>query len=229
MDPITLAFIALGGFAFLGGKRSGSAVRQGGNATMGNAERGAMLNEIRSMSHHYSNKFGSMPLLADYLTVIGFRESNFNPASTNPGVKTNPENAARGLFGMRPRTAFKTKNGLEHLLPYPNTLLNPRWAFVTAVDHVWRACDAMDRKSGASADYAAVRRWWGTPHLVHDRDISDSRSKSSLAKLEKAITDCNNGYGTNIDPDFIWRPIQGWRNYPGMDVMRQVYGLAGNA
>jgi len=230
MEPITLALIALGGVAILGGKRKSSrGVHAGGWAVKGKDDRAAMLNEIRSMSFHYSNEFGSMPLLADYLTVVGFRESNFNPSSVNKEIKTDPQNAARGLFGMRPETAFKSKNGLESLRSHPNTLLNPRWAFVTAVDHVWRACHAVDRKSGASTNYVAVRRWWGVPNLVHDFDLSESKSQSSLAKLEKAVFDCNKGYGTNVDPDFIWQSVQGWKNYPGMDVMKQVYGLTGNS
>ncbi len=230
MEPITLALIALSSVALLGGKRrSSSGVRAGGFAVKGKADRVAMLNEIRGMSIHYSNEFGSMPFLADYLTVVAFRESNFNPASINPEVKTNPQNAARGLFGMRPETAFKSKNGLESLRSNPNALLNPRWAFVTAVDHVWRACNTVYNKSGSSTNYVAVRRWWGRPHLVHDFNLDDSRSRSSLSKLEKAIFDCNKGYGTNIDPDFIWQTIPGWQNYPGMGVMLEVYGLGGAA
>lgn len=187
-----------------------------------------MLDEIRNMSEHYSYNFGSMPYLADYLTVVAYRESNFNPNAINPQVKTDPTNAARGLFQLRPETAFKEKNGLEHMLSTPNALLNPRWAFVTAVDHVWRGCNAVDRKSGASADYAAIRRWWGWPSLVHDFDMRDPRSVANLRRFEKAIVDCNDDYGTNIDPELIWQKVQAWRNYPGMDVMRQVYGLGRN-
>lgn len=187
-----------------------------------------MLEEIRNMSLYYSGTFGSMPFLADYLVVIGFRESSFNPRAVNPQVKTDPLNAARGLFGMRPETAFKSKNGLEHMRSTPNALLDPRWAFVTAVDHVWRACDTVYRRSGASTNYAAVRRYWGYPSLVHDFDLNDPRSVANLERLEKAIFDCNDAYGTNIDPDFIWRPIEGWQNYPGMDVLKQVYGLGRN-
>lgn len=226
MEPITLALLALGGYAFIGGKRSSKSVRAGGWAVKGKADRAAMLNEIRSMSFHYSSEFGSMPLLADYLTVIGFRESNFNPAVSNPEIKNNPQNAARGLFGMRPQTAFQKSNGLEGMLSHPNALLNPRWSFVCAVDGVWRACNRVSRELGATnTNYAAVRRWWGWPNLVTDFDLSDDRSQASLAKLEKAIDDVNRGYGTNIDPDFIWTTIRGWENYPGMAVMLKVYGL----
>jgi len=231
MEPVTLALLALGGYALIGGKRSSSrGVRaSSGWAVKGREDRVAMLNEIRGMSFHYSNEFGSMPLLADYLTVIGFRESNFNPAAANPEIKKNPMNAARGLFGMRPETVFKKSNGLSHMRAHPNALLNPRWSFVCAVHHTWQACDTVARKLGVGTNYAAVRRWWGLPSKVTDFDLDDDFSRASLAKLEKAVTDVNRGYGTNIDPDFIWATIQGWQNYPGMDVMLQVYGLAGQS
>ena len=228
MEPITLALVAMGGIAILGGgrvKSSGRGVTKGTEVVKTKGARAAMLNEIRSMSLYYSNEFGSMPFLADFLTVTGFRESNFNPNAVNKEIKTNPYNAARGLFGERPKTVFKTANGLKFMRAYPNALLNPRWAFVTAVDHVWRACRAVDRKSGRSTNFAAVRRWWGLPHLVHDFELSASYSQKSLSKLKKAIGDCNRGYGTNLSPDFIWQPIRGWQNYPGMAIMLKVYGL----
>ncbi len=227
MEPVTLALFALGGYAVLGGKRSSSSrgVKTSGFAVKGHTGRLEMLNEIRGMSLHYSNEFGSMPFLADYLTTIGFRESNFNPAAVNPEIKKNPMNAARGLFGMRPETAFKASNGLSFMRAHPNALLNPRWSFVCAVHHVWMACDRVFSKLGTGTNYVAVRRWWGRPHLVYDFDLVDARSRSSLIALEKAIHDCNRGYGTTMDPDFIWQTIQGWQNYPGMDVMLKVYGL----
>lgn len=239
MEPVTLALLALGGYAIVGGKRTprSRGVKTSGWAVKGQEGRVAVLNEIRGMAFHYSNEFGSMPLLADFLTVTGFRESNFNPAAANPEIKNNPMNAARGLFGMRPETAFKSSNGLRFMRAHPNALLNPRWSFVCAVHHAWQACDKVFSTYGVGTNYAAVRRWWGWPVsktadgtlLVADFDISDSRSQASLEKLEKAIHDCNRGYGTTMDPDFIWATIQGWQNYPGMGVMLQVYGLEGEA
>lgn len=224
MEPITLALIALGGLALVGGgKKSRGA--GGGWAIKGKEDRVRMINEIRNMSFYYSNRFGSMPYLADFMTVTAFRESNFNPNKANPEIEKNPMNAARGLFGMRPETAFTPSNGLEALRNSPNTLLNPRWAFVTAVNGVYRACDSVYRDSGRTANFAAVRRWWGYPSNVHDFDLTKQHSKDSLAKLEKAIDDCNDAYGTQIDPDFIWRPISGWKNYPGMGIMLSEYGL----
>ena len=228
MDPFTLAVLAVGGLALLGGGRKGgksSGGASGSGATKGKAERAAMLNEIRAMSFHYSNQFNSMPVLADYMVTIGFRESNFNPDVANPEIQSNPSNAARGLFGMRPQTAFQKANGLEHMRSRPNALLDPRWAFVTAVWGVHAACNRA-AKAGHTPNYAAVRRWWAYPSLTTDYSLSKEKSVSNLKKLEKAIVDVNAGYGTKINPNFIWAPVRGWKNYPGMQTMLKVYGLA---
>jgi len=226
MEPTTLALIAIGGAALLGGKGGGGrAGSSSGWAIKGKEGRAKMLNEVRNMSFYYSKTFNSMPLLADYLTVVGFIESNFNPAATNPEVKSNPMNAARGLFGMRPETAFKNSNGLKGMRSSPNTLLNPRWAFVTAVDYVAQGCYQVDRDLNRGTNFAAVRRWWARPALIKDFDYSGEHSKVNLQRFQDGIASVNKAYGTNVNPEFIWQTISGWRNYPGMDTMRKAYGL----
>jgi len=228
MEPITLAAIAFGGALLFGKKKkSGSSVHGGGWAVKGEEDRRYWLNEVRAMSYWYSEEFGSMPFLADYLTVVGFIESRFNPAAVNPEVATNPMNAARGLFGARPQTAFKSKNGLEYMRAYPNALLNPRWAFVTATFSVWQACAAVHREQSGIADWAAIRRWWGFPSKVHDFDYSDPWSPGNTERFEEGLHKCNAQFGTGIDPDFIWQKVQGWENYPGMPIMIKAFGLQG--
>lgn len=226
MDPITIAAIALGGALLLGGKKKSSSSSSRW-AVKGEADRRRWLNEVRSMSYWYSSTYNSMPFLSDYLTAIGFIESRFNPAAVNPEIKSNPYNASRGLFGMRPETAFKNSNGLEFMRAHPNALLNPRWAFVTAVDHIWSACKSVDRENSGTPDWASIRRWWGYPDRVHDFNYSHEWSKSNTYKLEEGIIKCNNKYGTGIDPGFIWIDIQGYNNYPGMQVMVKSFGLEG--
>lgn len=233
MDPITLAAIAFGGAVLLGNKSKGASkgaskgVSSGGWGVKGDQDRLHWLNEIRAMSYWYTQKFGSMPLLADYLTVVGYIESRFNPASVNPQVKTDPLNAARGLAGMRPRSAFKSANGLEHMRSYPNALLNPRWAFVTSVDFIWQACDSVNQKGSGVTDWAAVRRWWGFPSKVHDFNFEDPYSAANLGRFEDGLNECNDKYGTGINPDFVWQKVQGWENYPGMSLMVKSFGLQG--
>jgi len=232
MDPITLAAIALGSALFLGGKKKGgggggSSVHKGGWGVKGSEDRVYWLNEIRTMSNWYTNTFGSMPYLADYLTVVGYIEANFNPSALNPEYKTNPANAARGLFGMRPETAFQTKYGTQFMSPYPNALMNPKWAFVMAVHHIYWACTRVHDMQSGVVDWAAIRRWWGVPLRVHDFNFEHSYSKGNLDRFEDKLHKCNSAYGTNIDPDFVWVKISGWQNYPGLEVMIKSFGLQG--
>lgn len=229
MDPITLAFIALGGAVLLGDKkkRGGKGASAGGWGVKGDQDRLHWLNEIRSMSYWYTETYGSMPFLADYLTVVGYIESRFNPAAVNPQIKTDPMNAARGLGGMRPESAFKTSNGLKYMRAHPNALLNPRWAFVTSVDFIHDACAAVDREGSGVIDWVAVRRWWGFPSKVHDFNFSDPYSAGNLERFEDGLHECNAEFGTGINPDFVWRKIQGWKNYPGMAMMVKSFGLQG--
>lgn len=222
MDPATLAIIALGG-ALLLGKRSGSTSSRSKWYAKNREDREMWLNEIMAMSNWYSSKFNSMPLLGDYLASIGFIESGFNPAAIN----NSSFNAARGLFGIRPETAFKKSNGLEFMLGYRNALLNPRWSFVIAVNHIYDACKAVEREGSGIADWAAIRRWWGYPSRVHDFNYSNEWSKSNTEKLEEGIEECNSQYGTNIDPDFIWKDVKRYNNYPGIKIMIKSFGLEG--
>lgn len=232
MEPVTLAIIAAAGLLLASGKKKG---RPSGGGSYrerfrvdSKEERIAVMNDIRSMSAWYSNEFGSMPFLADFLTVTAFRESRFNPAAFNQEVATNPNKtmglSALGLFGQRPDFMFKKANGLESLKSKPYLIHNPKWAFVTAVYHIWDADQTAISKSGREADWAAVRRWWGYPSKVDDFDMMDEFSQKSAMRFEEAIHDCNSSYGTNIDPDFMWMPVES-DGYPGMDVMLKAFGL----
>ena len=231
MDPITLAAIAFGGAILLGNKSKGASkgrsASPGGMGTRGDEERLYWLREIRSMSHWYTNRFGSMPYLADYLTVVGYIEANFNPSARNPEYKTNPANAARGLGGMRPETAFKGKYGTQSMSPYPDALLNPRWAFVMSVHHIYFACTRVEEMQSGVIDWAAVRRWWGRPTAVHDFNFDNPYSAANLGRFEDKLNECNKNYGTNINPDFVWSKVSGWRNYPGIEVMIESFNLKG--
>jgi len=247
MDPVTLIALALGGVALLGGKKKTSLSTPQGSSTAFVRDEDQMspvddapdqnlsdqemryfwLSEIRNMSNWYSNEFGSMPLLADYLTVVGFIESRFNPSAANPQIETNYENAARGFFGIRPHTAFKSANGLTFMRQTPDALYNPRWSFVIATFLIWQACNDVRQRGSGEADWAAVRRWWGYPSKVHDFGYEDPWSEQNTMKLERGIDQCNEKYGTDIDPDFIWRRVEGWENYPGIEIMIKSFGLSG--
>jgi len=225
MDPITLAALAAAGLLVLsGGKRSGGSAPVEKFRAKTRADRIKYLDEIRSMSTWYSNTFGSMPYLADYLTVVAYIESRFNPAAANPEIKRNPMNAARGLFGQRPQYMFKEENGLEALKSRPNLIHNPKWAFVTAVFHIWDADRTVIRQTNREADWASIRRWWGYPSKIYDFDLLEEFSQRSLANLQDGIAGVNSDYGTDIDPNFVWIPVES-AGYPGMDVMIKAFGL----
>lgn len=223
MEPLTVATLVAAGLLVLGGKKPGSSAssRNKFRATS-QEDRRRYLAEVRSMSNWYSDRYG-MPDLADYLTVVGFIESRFNPAAANPEISKNPANAARGLFGMRPRTAFKAENGLERMRSNPNALYNPRWSFVCAVYHIYDA-DQTARRKGFIADWVAVRRWWGRPSKLDDVGLFEEFSVNSLRKFEKGLRECNEQYGTDINYDFMWNAVRSG-GFPGMDTLLKDFGL----
>lgn len=194
---------------------------------MGFEERVMVLTEIRNMAYFIYERYGIMPFLAEYLTVIGFIESRFNPWAANPQIKTDPYNAARGVFGMRPKTAFKDSNRLTHLRDWPDTLYNIRWSFVAAVDDIARAASRVAAKGSGVADWLSIRRWWRKPILVHDFGEEDDESPGVRERLEAGLHKCNEEFGTDIDPDFIWAPVQA-EGYPGIDYLLYDFGLDPN-
>lgn len=224
MDPFTLAAIALGGVFLFGRKSPESGRPSSSQIDVSASDRHYWLSEIRNMSHYYSDKFGSMPGLADYLTVIGYIESRFNPAAVNPQIETDP-NAARGFFGIRPKTAFKDQNGLKYMRSDPNALLDPRVSFVIAVSLVWEACSKVDASQSGTPNWASIRRYWGYPSKVHDFDMSETFSVNSLKKLENGIIGVNENYGTNVDMDFPFFSVRDWKNFPGLNVLISSYGI----
>ncbi len=208
----------------LGGKKSSSKKSVSYGKDMNKQQRYAMMLEIRKMSAFASNKFGMMPFLADYLTVVGYIESRFNPSLANPEIKKNPSNAARGLFGMRPESAFASSNGLIGLRIRPNLLLNPIWAFCTAVDYVARADEAARERSGRRADWLSVRRWWGRPTLIHDFELSDQKSIDSMERFTNGIEGVNAEYGANINEDFMWADVERG-GYSGAKALLKAFGV----
>lgn len=238
MDPITLAALAFGGLFLTRGKKrrssSGGVSKVQGSLVAGfvpwskdeitDAERRIVLAEIRNMAQFVTERYGMMPGLSDYLTVVGFIESRFNPWAANPQIKTDPYNAARGPFGMRPKTAFKKANGLTHLRDYPFTLYSIRWSFVAAVDDIARAARATYEKGTGDADWAATRRWWGYPSKVHDFNYEDPYSAGNTERFEEGLHKCNDQFQTGIDPDFIWEKVRA-ENYPGIEYLMYDFGL----
>jgi hypothetical protein len=206
MDPITLAALALGSVVLLGGKkkRSSSSVKSG-TTTSGagprawvaetNEERSRWLHEIESMSRWVSDKYGTMPYLSDFLVITSFRGARFNPAMVN----SPSPNSARGLFDMRPDTVaqYIPAIGVD-----PSLLNNPYISFVVSIQHIIRAVSKVNQRGSGVADWISIRRWWAYPYLVHDFDESEPKSKQVRGRMLVDVDDCNEHWGTNIDPNF---------------------------
>ena len=230
MEPVTMAALLFGGALLLGGKkrsRSRGTMSLRVDQERSHAQRMQMLNQIRSMANWSSQKWGMMPFLADYLTAVAYWETRFNETKVNPEYyksKAGRKNAARGLFQMRPNSAFRDSNNLLPLLSKPNLLLDPRWAFVTALDYIAQGDKRSWEKSGRESNWLAIRRWWRRPALLHDYGEQQDEAKSVHRKLVDAIEGVNREYGQNIDEDFIYMPVQ-VGGYPGIWTTMPAFGL----
>jgi hypothetical protein len=163
MEPITLGLIALGGLALMkGGSRGGSSAAPIATFTSAQEEKQMMWDLA-----HKVEAFGALPGFAEFLLPCGYIESRFHPGAQNG----NDPNAARGWFGMRPRSAFNSKSGLKsYATSRPNLLKNRAWAVATAADYTRRLVPY--GYSGQVVTWRAIRRGWKFPSKVPD-DSSD--------------------------------------------------------
>lgn len=161
----------------------------------------------------YSEEYGVFPGLEDFLMGVGYRESRFTPTAQNGTER----NSARGLFQMRPDSAFRSTNGLTHLREKPELLLEKEWAMVTAIDYIARAAER-SKQEGIPIDFMAVRRWWALPKLLWDKDLESSRSQSIQ---ENFPDDVAKGGG---DPDVLDKIVR-IENYPGIEETAKFFGV----
>jgi len=224
-----MAALLFGGALVLGGskRRRSRGISISIDQKRTHDQRVQMLLRIRDMARWSSQKWGMMPHLDDYLTAVGYWESRFNETKVNPEYyksSAGRKNAARGLFQMRPNSAFRRQNGLLPLLSRPNLLLDPRWAFVTAVDYIAQGNKRSWEKSGRAANWLAIRRWWRLPSLLHDYDESDPEAWAVHRKLLEAIEGVNREYGQDINEDFIYTSVD-VGGYPGVQTIMPAFGL----
>ena len=233
MDPITLAALAFGSAILLGGKKRRSSASSGtrvvsppsGWVAKTKEERAHWLHEIENMSRWVSNKYGTMPHLSNYLVITSFRGAKFNPGMVNAEIAKNP-NAARGLFDMRPST-------VEQYIPAigdsPELLNNPYISFTVAIQHIIRAVSKVEQKGSGVPDWISIRRWWTYPYLVHDFDESEEVSKKVRDRMMFDVDDCNEKWGTDINPDFWDYDVNVGGAPPTPQALMQDFGLAGAA
>lgn len=217
MDPITIALVAAAGLAVLGGggKRrvySGYARDPAWEAvTHKHKWRQDSADYLGQLARYISYRWGMMPELDKFLTAVAKKESTFNP-NASAGSSSN---SARGLYGLRPDSAF----GGE-LKPYagkPNRLLDPRFATLAAVDYIFRAVRTA-RNKGVEPDWLAMRRWWAYPHLVTDVDEYKDHSPVVRERFSKMLTD------VHLSPDFMYHRVA-MDNYPGTIVIGKDLGV----
>ena len=175
MEPITIGLIALGGLALMRG--SGGSSRSAPIATFTSTE------EEREMMWDLARRveaFGALPGFAEFLLPSAQIESRFHPGAQNG----NDSNAARGWFGMRPRTAFNSKSGLKsYATSRPNLLKNRAWAVATAADLTRRLVPY--GYSGQVVTWRAIRRGWYNHTKVPDD--SSNWSQGNWNQFRNAI------------------------------------------
>lgn len=206
MDPITIALIALGALAI--------ARTPGGSSPRADViDRNLEARRIADRATFISNRFDTMPGLDTFLLAVAYTESRFNPSAQN-GTGSN---AARGWFQMRPQSAFRPNNGLEHLRHNPDLLKNRNWAVVTATDYAAQAAEKAI-KQGWQPNWAAVRRYWAYPSLLDDWHNEKSRSKTNKRNFEKALDKIG------VPRSFMMQPVR-LGGYPNAIVVAKSFGL----
>lgn len=178
MDPITLAALAFLGLGILG--RGG---RKSTPSFPSKLSRNEMANYVYQAGTHISKKYNTFPDLNLFFITIAWWESRFDHDAINP---EGGPNAARGLFQLRPKSAFTKGNGLYGLLGKPNLLLNPNWAIVTAYDYARRGAQSAMR-DGINPDMIAIKRWWRLPKNVDDVNFQNKDSKISLSAYKETL------------------------------------------
>ncbi len=139
---------------------------------------------------------GVLPGFADFLVASAFIESRFNPNAGSDEVN----NAARGWFGMRPRSAFNFKNGLTALATsHPNLIKDPAWAVATAADYARRILPFAD--PGQVVTGEDLRRGWKFPGNIADSKVSDAGKAKSRKQFQSAAT------RTGVPLSMLTRPM----------------------
>lgn len=135
------------------------------------------------------------PGLGDFLVAKAWTESRGNPQA---GGDTG--NVARGLFGLRPRSARVEDVGLSDY-----ALKQEHPAVALAAWYAYRMRDEAD--PGQIVDWLAVARGWAYPRLVSDVDETakvkgwspGARSKQVRFNFEEALTK-----GAGVPPTFMF-------------------------
>ena len=214
VEPATLALLALGGAAILGGKKV--KVRKPDRTFFGEpgeVDRDAVADFVKSSALYVSDKYNTMRPLWKFMLATAWRESRFNPYAQ----AGNQRNSARGIFQMRADSAFTKDNGLIELRNRPDLLLDPVWNFVVAVDYAARGIMKANKR-GYEPDVLAIRRYWRIPNNVDDVHETSKDSRVSRERLIPSLE----AVGLPIETMYEKMSLGG---YPGIYYIGKDFGL----
>ncbi len=142
-------------------------------------DRAAEKTRVRELGARVES-LGLLPGFADFLVATAKIESQFNPRAGSSARN----NAARGWFGMRPASAFNSKNGLSKLRRGdPNLIKSRPWAVALAADYTRRVIPFAD--PGQTVTYEDLRRSWKFPKLIADSEKTGSGNRAQFLSAAK--------------------------------------------
>lgn len=161
----------------------------------------AVPDQIRELTKPIEN-LTNLDGLGDFFAGVAWIESRGDPrAGSDTG------NAARGLLGMRPKSARVADLGLS-----PSALKDMRTSLALGTWYIHRCIPYAD--PGQKIDWLALRRCWGYPSDVDDVDSSGYRDQFARGLR------CS-----GVDPDFMNKTAIRWNyHWPGIDAILNAVG-----
>lgn len=178
----------------------------------------AMIRELAAPLAHVM----SWPDLPDFLAVVAFTESGYNPK-----VASCANNKACGLYGLRYQTSRLAELGQP-----PEALHDPKWATLADAWLSWRLGHMAYHFPGQVVDWLAIRRGMAFPKLVADvnetfpvKGYADGERSADVRKrMLKGI------HHVGLDDEFMYQPAYtGGAHFPGIDAMLAAMNLARTA
>lgn len=141
--------------------------------------------------------------LGDFLSGVAWIESRGYPDAGTDAI----DNQARGLLGMRPKSAKTAALGLS-----PNALKDMPTAVALATWYINRCIPYAD--PGQKIDWLSLRRCWGVPS-----DVDEVDHPGYKAKFARGLA-C-----AGVDPSFMFKKAIRWNyKWPGIDAVLAAVG-----
>ncbi len=186
-----------------GGNNGGGG--NGGTYKPTSAVRNANRTLIAGWAAHFEDAL-NMPGLGAFLDQQAYGESRFNHRAVNKTDKGKP-NAARGVFQIRPKSAFRGQAG-KNVVANPQALFDMR----VQIAAILRYIDSMKNYHGGHGrdriDWLAVKRGMGYPSHVSDFDEVKERSKKVRARMQNYLG--KTGHPQSIMTKRVFGPGYTW-------------------